>query len=129
MEHSPGEDKEGNSDKSVQIHLHERRRYPRVPCKSAAEALVMHHEALFRGEIRDISQGGCFIGTRALLQIETGAEIDLRFSLRGVHYSFDAVVASVRDGKGFGLKFLRAGDAESVEALAHLLQELTEPLK
>jgi hypothetical protein len=108
------------------LDVRERRQYARMPCEGFAEAVVLHPESLFRGEIRDISQGGCFIHTPAPLHVEPRMEVDLRFILNNNHYHFEATVANVREGDGFGLRFLAGRNSASVESLDSLIQMLRE---
>ena len=64
---------------------------------------------LFRGQVRDISQTGCYIETRAQLNLRRFAEVELKFVANGEHLRFLAKVMDIRPGIGAGFEFL-AGD-------------------
>jgi hypothetical protein len=74
----------------------ERRRSRRHDCEGFAEACVKNPDSLFRGEIRDISQTGCFIRTKARLNLARFAALDLRFMLNGQRYRVAARAMDVR---------------------------------
>jgi hypothetical protein len=56
----------------------ERRRHTRFACDGRAE-VVFRPDLLFRGELKDISLTGCYIATRARLNLKRFAEIDCGF--------------------------------------------------
>jgi hypothetical protein len=64
----------------------ERRLSHRVGCKGFADAFVMETGYLFRGEIRDIRETGCYIMTNAQMQLERLTEVDLIFVLNNRKY-------------------------------------------
>ena len=101
----------------------ERRRSPRYACNGFVEVMAIEPECLFRGEIRDISQNGCFVITRARVQLERLAEADLRFKLNNRQFRVRARVMNVRHGDGIGLEFL--GETAQCEAqIRGLIEEL-----
>ena len=105
----------------------ERRRSRRYLCNGFAEVLVVHPECLFRGEIRDISQNGCFVISRAHVQLERLAEAEVRFKLNNRQFKVRARVMSVRKGDGVGFEFLGVNrDAELL--LNNLITELSRNL-
>jgi len=61
---------------------------------------------LFRGKLSDISQSGCFIETRAHLNLPRLAEVEVRFTTGGLKMAALARVMVVRPGKGAGFEFL-----------------------
>jgi hypothetical protein len=89
----------------------ERRLSHRVGCKGFADAFVIDTGYLFRGEIRDISETGCFLMTQAGLQLERLTEVDLLFVLNGRNYRTFARVMEVQPRKGVGLEFLFSDQA------------------
>jgi hypothetical protein len=103
----------------------ERRRSHRHDCKGFAEAWVLDPESLFRGEIRDISQSGCFIGTKARLSLVRHSIVDLRFTIMNGYYRAAARVLNVRPGKGVGLEFIFP-DSQPAEWLKNLLEKLID---
>lgn len=84
----------------------ERRRSPRYGCEGLAEAYAADPGYLFRGEIRDISQTGCYIRTNARLRLERFTELDIIFMLRSRSHRAAARVVAVRPGQGVGMEFL-----------------------
>ena len=80
-------------------------------------------ELLFRGEVKDISLTGCYIATRARLNLKRFAEIELRFSANGQQLSSLARVMDVRPGRGLGVEFL-PGDPRMNKRLRDLIEQL-----
>jgi hypothetical protein len=101
----------------------ERRRSRRFPCGGSAEVYANDTGNLFRGEIRDISQTGCYIKTNVRLKLEPLSEVDLVFILNKRSYRTFARVIDVRPGKGVGLEFVlnEPGTAESIKKLMQVL--------
>lgn len=104
----------------------ERRRHERFACDGLAEVVVFDSEVLFRGEIRDISLTGCYIATRAQLNLKRFAEVELRFSANGQRLSSLARVMDVRPGKGVGIEFV-SGDPRMDQRFHQLLERLRGP--
>ncbi len=102
----------------------ERRRHQRFTCDGFAEVVVFRPELLFRGEVKDISLTGCYIATRARLNLRRFAEIELRFSAHGHQLSSLARVMDVRPGKGVGVEFL-PGDPRMNERFRDLIEQLS----
>jgi hypothetical protein len=102
----------------------ERRRSRRYDCEGFAESWVLHPESLFRGVIRDISETGCYVSTKARLNLAHFAAVDLRFTLMNGHYRTAARVIDVRPGKGVGLEFIFP-DSQPPEWLKNLLERLS----
>lgn len=101
----------------------ERRRHPRFACDGRAEVVVFRPDLLFRGEVKDISRTGCYIATRARLNLKRFAEIELRFSVNGKRLSSLARVMGVRPGQGVGVEFL-PGDPRMDQRFHELLERL-----
>lgn len=102
----------------------ERRIAERLACDGFAEVVVPHKGYLFRGEIADLSETGCFIKTRARLNLKRSAEAELRFTVNGDQLSLLARTAAVRAGVGAGFEF------SLIEPAMHQrLLELIEDLK
>jgi hypothetical protein len=102
----------------------ERRRHTRFACDGHAEVVVFRPDLLFRGEVKDISLTGCYIATRARLNLKRFAEIELRFSANGQHLSSLARVMEVRPGKGVGIEFV-PGDPRMDQQFHELLERLS----
>jgi hypothetical protein len=83
----------------------ERRRSRRFPCNGFAEVILFQAGMLFRGEIRDISQTGCFVATKARVHMDSCGKVELRFTLNNNRFHTFARVANVRQGTGVGLEF------------------------
>jgi len=84
----------------------ERRRSRRFGCEGFAEGFAVETGTVFRGDIQNISQTGCYVKTRARLKLEQLAEVDLLFMLKKRKYRTLARVIEVRPGQGVGLEFV-----------------------
>jgi PilZ domain len=99
----------------------ERRQHRRVPCKLGAELHMLGSEALVRVDVRNISEGGCFVEMPTLppdngrLKIVVWAN-DIKLTMQGV-------VASRRPGFGISIKF-----TEMTEGVRQQLQRLIQSL-
>jgi hypothetical protein len=87
------------------------------------EAVVDRHGSMFRGTIRDISQTGCYIETRARLNLQRLTRVDMRIMVQKSCYHASARVMDVRPGKGLGLEFELA-DARAEEWIRELILAL-----
>jgi hypothetical protein len=85
--------------------------------------VAFRSNALFRGKIRDISQSGCFIETRARLNLPRLAEVEVRFTARGHKQSALARVMVVRPGMGAGFEFL-PGDPRLDKSFQSMIDRL-----
>ena len=90
----------------MELATENRRRHPRYPCDSVAEVLVFGNRALFRGRVRDLSESGCFIETRARLRPEVMRLVELRFHVKGLEMNAYAVARSIHPGQGAGFEFV-----------------------
>ena len=86
--------------------------------------MVVHPECMFRGEVRDISQNGCFVISRAFVNFERLAEAEIRFKLNKSQFRIQARVMSARKGDGVGFEFVDR-NPKTQELLSNLMQELT----
>src|ERR1700738_3489450 len=86
----------------------DRRRHKRFPCEGFAEVVAFRLNILFRGKVRDVSQSGCFVETRAHLKLPRFAEVEVRFTACGLKLAALARVMDVRPGQGAGFEFLPA---------------------
>jgi hypothetical protein len=101
----------------------ERRRHQRFPCEGFAEVVAFRANVMFRGKLRDISQTGCFIESRAHLNLPRFAEVEIRFTVSGLKQSVLAWVMDVRPGKGAGFEFLSA-DPRLDQGFRNMLERL-----
>ena len=93
------------ADKNVDAGT-DRRRHRRFPCEGFAEVVGFRPKVLFRGRLRDISHSGCFVETRAWLNLPRLAEVEIRFTVCGLKQAALARVMVVQPGKGAGFEFL-----------------------
>ena len=101
----------------------DRRRHPRLLCDAQATAALLCPELLFRGTIRNISEGGCYFETQARLSLKPSREVDLRFKLSDRRYRTRACVRNMVPGRGMGLEFVFA-DAKAAESIRNLVKAL-----
>ncbi len=101
----------------------DRRANPRHSCDGFAEVVVCESGALFRGEIHDLSDGGCYIKTRAILRIKRPAEVEIRFTVNDNRFSVVARVVSLHKGLGAGFQFLEM-DLKMHKRLIELIAQL-----
>jgi len=104
----------------------ERRRHERFICEGFAEVIAFRANVFFRGKIKDLSQSGCFIETRAHLNLSRFAEVEVRFTVGGLKQSVLARVMAVRPGKGAGFEFL-AADPRLDQGFQNMLDSLHAP--
>ena len=99
----------------------ERRQYRRVPCKLGAELYLQGSEALVRVDVRNISEGGCFVEMPTLppekrrLKIVVWAN-DTKLTMQGV-------MVSRRPGFGISIRF-----TEMTEEVRQQLQRFIQSL-
>jgi PilZ domain len=117
----------GESEKGETSASRERRLSHRVGCKGFADAIVVETGYLFRGEIRDISQTGCYLMTNARTQLERLTEVDLLFVLNNRQYHTLARVMKIRPGKGVGLEFMFS-DRAAEESFKELIFGMAAPV-
>jgi hypothetical protein len=102
----------------------ERRIAKRLTCDGFAEVVVPYSGFLFRGEISDLSEFGCYIKTRARLSIRRSADAELRFTVRGDNFSVLARTAVVKTGVGVGFEFAVI-EPQMHKKLLNLIEELS----
>jgi len=81
----------------------ERRQHPRVQCRLGAELHIEGAEALVRGEVTNLSVGGCFVEMSTLPEDKSRLKLivwanDSKLVVKGI-------VASRRPGFGISIKF------------------------
>ena len=101
----------------------ERRITTRHECDGFAEVLVPFKGLLFRGEIANLSELGCYVKTRARLSLRRSVEVELRFTVRGDNFSVLASSVAVRNGDGAGFEFSLI-DPPMHRKLLELIEEL-----
>lgn len=98
----------------------ERRRSPRICCSGFAEGVSDQPSHLFRGEIRNVSETGCFISVRASLNLPRGTCVQLRFKLGRAEYSAVARVVEALPCCGLRMQFI-ATDPAFTERMRQIL--------
>ena len=101
----------------------ERRKSKRYDCDGFAEIVGTHIGFLFRGEIQNLSQTGCYIRTRAQLKLELYTEVQLHFAVDGANYHTGARIMVVKPQLGAGFEFLTEDDKLKGD-IAKLLEKL-----
>jgi hypothetical protein len=87
----------------------ERRGSIRVTCTELLEGVALKPGSLFRGMIRDISETGCYVVTKAQMQIEPDRNLELRFRLNGEAQRVLARVVEMKPLVGIRTEFVETG--------------------
>jgi hypothetical protein len=104
----------------------ERRRSVRICCTGFAEGVSDAPSHLFRGEIRNISETGCFISTKASVISPPGAIVDLSFKFGGTVYRALARVVETLPKAGVRMQFI-AIDPAFTERIHQILGANANP--
>jgi hypothetical protein len=102
----------------------ERRKHTRYAVDAWAEVMVKDGRMLFRGQVLDISVGGCYIETEARLRLAPGTPVEMVFRLNDEVFRCDATSRMIRT-KGAGFLFSDL-DASVRMDLEKLIRELSE---
>jgi hypothetical protein len=102
----------------------DRRKQERFDCEGFAEVVVDDAAFLFRGNIQNLSLGGCYIQSHARLRLDRGTEADLHFNLSRDFFHARARIMIVRAGAGAGFEFL-SDDPELHARIGRLIQKLS----
>lgn len=87
----------------------ERRKHRRVPCRLGAELHIEGAEALVRGQITDISEGGCFFAMSTLPNDQS--RLKLMFWVNNSKVTIKGIVVSRRPGFGISIRFTEMTEA------------------
>jgi diguanylate cyclase (GGDEF)-like protein len=90
----------------------ERRKHCRYPCVGEALVRAKDSDVSLRGQLSDISLGGCYLDMMNPLHSET--EVALTLSLGGQVVHANGRVRASRQGFGMGIAFFEIGDADQV---------------
>ena len=90
----------------------ERRKHWRYPCVGEAMVRARGSDVSLRGQLSDISLGGCYLEMMNPLGSET--EVGLMLSLGGEVIHATGRVRASRQGFGMGIAFLELGDSDQV---------------
>lgn len=97
-------------DPYVPAKLAERRRFPRFECKASVEVRLQANGSPVRGNLVDISLGGCYIEMMIPLPVST--QLDLVIWLDKGKLATPGLVTSSHAGFGVGVKFIGMGRTE-----------------
>jgi len=111
------------TETSAQNQAAERRIATRHPCNGFAEVAVPCTGFLFRGEIGNLSEFGCYIKTRAHLNVSRSTEVEIRFTVSSNNFSVLARCAAVQSGVGGGFEFTLI-EPRMHKKLLELIEEL-----
>lgn len=101
---------ESAPDLYVPAKMGERRRFPRFECKASAEIRLQSNGSPVRGNLVDISLGGCYIEMMIPLPVST--QLDLVIWLEKGKLFTPGLVTSSHAGFGVGVKFIGMGKPE-----------------
>jgi PilZ domain-containing protein len=84
----------------------ERRHSVRICCTGFAEGVSANPTQLFRGEIRNVSETGCFISLRVAVKLLPGTYVELRFRMGSAQYRALARVVEAIPSNGIRMRFV-----------------------
>ncbi|AXC11440.1 hypothetical protein ACPOL_2116 [Acidisarcina polymorpha] len=103
----------------------DRRKHERAECDGFAEVVIDNASLMFRGRIKDLSQTGCYIETRARLRLDVGCAAELCFTINDRSFKAVAEVKVIRAGVGVGFEILfLAAESRAPSDLMALIQKL-----
>jgi PilZ domain len=96
----------------------ERREHTRYAEDAWAEVMVKDGTMLFRGQVLDVSQGGCYIETEARLRLAPGTPVEIIFRAHDRVLRCEGTSRMVRTrGAGFLFEMMSAKVRAELEAL------------
>ena len=101
--------------------MSERRRFPRYPCRGAAE-IYQNGQLAEWGTVSDIGRCGCYL--ELLSPLLLGTEVELRLFVVGVFLVIHAKIVCTTPLVGMGMEFL-AASREQENLLAQILGKVT----
>ena len=90
-------------EKQKQISYKDRRLHPRLKCRVTIELQPGEDGVPVFGNLTDVSMGGCYVETSAILS--PGTKIKLSFSMDDTTLVTDGVVARIEPGLGVAVQF------------------------
>jgi len=90
-------------EKQKQLAYKDRRVHPRLKCRVAIEMQAENGSAPVFANLTDISMGGCYIETSAILS--PGSKLKLVFSMDDANLSAEGIVARLEPGSGVAIQF------------------------
>ena len=111
-------------EKQQQPARKNRRLHPRTKCRVTIELQPEDGKPIF-GNLTDISMGGCYIETSAVLA--SGSKLKLLFSDQGTQLSIEGTVTRMDLGSGAAVQFkeLNREDREQMQRILTLVQSTT----
>jgi hypothetical protein len=85
----------------------ERRTAARHAVDGEAEVLLLDGRMIFCGKILDLAEGGCYIETKARLNMKPGTRVSMIFYLKGRMFRTDALSRAIRPKRGAGFGSMR----------------------
>ena len=101
-----------------------RRSYPRLSCTVPVEVLDQSSKAPFFATVADISMGGCFVQTQALVVVAT--QCSIKFTTDLGELQVNGVVARNNPGTGIAIRFddTSLQDRERITLLLRFVESL-----
>jgi len=90
-------------EKQKQISYKDRRLHPRLKCRVTIELTAEPAGTPVFGSLTDVSLGGCYVETSAILS--PGTNLKLGFSMDDGNLSANGVVARIDPGTGIAIQF------------------------
>ncbi|MGA2859085.1 MAG: diguanylate cyclase [Candidatus Sulfotelmatobacter sp.] len=106
-------------EKQKQLSYKDRRLHPRLKCRVTVEMQTEVGEAPVFANLTDISMGGCYLETSAILA--PGSKIKLGFSMDDGNLAHEGVVARLDPGSGVAVQF-REVNREGRERMFKILE-------
>jgi c-di-GMP-binding flagellar brake protein YcgR len=101
----------------------DRRAQPRVAVEAIATVYLLKVACALRGQILDLSLGGCRIRTLQPFPVGIYCRVELEFTLSGIPFRLAGVTQSIHDRHTAGFRFLDLSERKR-EQLMQLIQEI-----
>jgi diguanylate cyclase (GGDEF)-like protein/putative nucleotidyltransferase with HDIG domain len=106
-------------EKQKQLSYKDRRMHPRIKCRVTVELQAGEDAAPVFANLTDISMGGCYLETSAILA--PGSKIKLGFSMDDGNLAHEGVVVRLEPGSGVAVQF-REVNREGRERMFKILE-------
>ena len=111
-------------DPYVPARVTDRRRFPRFECKASVEVRLQSSGSPVRGNLVDLSLGGCYIEMMIPLPVST--QLDLVIWLESGKLATPGLVTSSHAGFGVGVNFIGMGKPERLMLEQYLAQQAAQ---
>ncbi len=101
----------------------DRRAQPRVAVEAVATVYLLKIACALRGQILDLSLGGCRIRTLQPFPVGIYCRVELEFTLNGIPFRLAGVTQSIHDRHTVGFRFLDLSERKRGQ-LEQLIQEM-----